>query len=30
MAVVVAITVVINAFSGIAALLHWQPICPGW
>lgn len=27
--VVVAATVAINAFSGIAALLHWQPILPG-
>lgn len=27
--VVVAVTVAINAFSGIAALLHWQPILPG-
>ena len=27
--VVVAVTVGLNAFSGIAALLHWQPILPG-
>ena len=26
---VVAVTVALNAFSGIAALLHWQPILPG-
>lgn len=29
MTTVVAITVAINAFSGIAALLHWKPILPG-
>jgi DoxX-like protein len=27
--VVVAVTVAINAFSGIAALLHWKAILPG-
>jgi hypothetical protein len=27
--VVVAVTVAINAFSGVAALLHWRPILPG-
>ena len=27
--VVVAVTVAINAFSGMAALLHWQAILPG-
>ncbi|MGW6282767.1 DoxX family protein [Kribbella sp. NPDC055071] len=27
--VVVAITVAVNAFSGIAALVHWKPILPG-
>jgi hypothetical protein len=27
--VVVALTVAINAFSGIAALLHWKAILPG-
>ncbi|WP_410785464.1 DoxX family protein [Kribbella sp. C-35] len=26
---VVLVTVAINAFSGIAALLHWKPILPG-
>ena len=28
-AVVVAITVAMNAFSGIAALVHWRAILPG-
>jgi len=27
--VVVAVTVAINAFSGVAALLHWKAILPG-
>jgi hypothetical protein len=27
--VVIAVTVAINAFSGIAALLHWKAILPG-
>ncbi|MGW6201020.1 DoxX family protein [Kribbella sp. NPDC055110] len=26
---VVLVTVAINAFSGVAALLHWKPILPG-